>query len=414
MSYCERPAEQDLLELNQSCYCYPIERQKVDDYIIASSTRSDMASLLAARNHYFAKTAVFLSETDLENIMAQVKAIENAIKTPQFQREILAGKGAQAYGVQRETCGAFMGYDFHMTTDGPRLIEINSNAGGAFIVNALEQSLGLRETETEDAIGQMFVNEWQAAGHSGRPRVIAIVDEKPEQQFHYPDMCLAADLLSRQGFETVIADPNRLEYVDGKLMFGDVRIDLVYNRLTDFTLASDGVKNIALALAADDVVVTPGPRHHALHADKQNLVLLTDEMFLDGLFLASDDLRALEYIPRTLIVTSKNSDALWKARRQYFFKPFAGFGSRGVYKGAKLTKRVWAEIIKGGYIAQAFIAPPMRAVGLDSGQAELKFDVRVYTYGGKKLLLAARVYQGQATNLRTEGGGLAPVLTVSF
>src|SRR5258705_419647 len=29
--------------------------------------------------------------------------------------------------------GVFMGYDFHLTQDGPRLIEINTNAGGALL-----------------------------------------------------------------------------------------------------------------------------------------------------------------------------------------------------------------------------------------------------------------------------------------
>ena len=32
--------------------------------------------------------------------------------------------------------GVFMGYDFHLAADGPKLIEINTNAGGAFL-NAL-------------------------------------------------------------------------------------------------------------------------------------------------------------------------------------------------------------------------------------------------------------------------------------
>jgi hypothetical protein len=32
--------------------------------------------------------------------------------------------------------GAFMGYDFHLAAAGPKPIEVNSNAGGAFL-NAL-------------------------------------------------------------------------------------------------------------------------------------------------------------------------------------------------------------------------------------------------------------------------------------
>ncbi len=42
-----------------------------------------------------------------------------------------------------------------------------------------------------------------------------------------------------------------------------------------------------------------------------------------------------------------------------------------------------------------------------------KFDVRVYTYDGAPLILGARIYQGQTTNLRTQGGGLAAVIPIT-
>jgi len=71
---------------------------------------------------------------------------------------------------------------------------------------------------------------------------------------------------------------------------------------------------------------------------------------------------------------------------------------------------VWKHIQSGGYVAQKFIVPPVRAVTRDDEEVELKYDLRVYTYEGRPLLLAARMYQGQTTNLRTSGGGLAPVI----
>lgn len=53
----------------------------------------------------------------------------------------------------------------------------------------------------------------------------------------------------------------------------------------------------------------------------------------------------------------------------------------------------------------------MNAAGeVDGVQADLKFDVRAYTYQRKILLLAARMYAGQTTNFRTPGGGFAPVV----
>ncbi|UPQ81365.1 hypothetical protein M0M42_13135 [Pseudomonas knackmussii] len=42
----------------------------------------------------------------------------------------------------------------------------------------------------------------------------------------------------------------------------------------------------------------------------------------------------------------------------------------------------------------------------------MKFDLRAYAYAGEVQWNAARVYQGQTTNFRTEGGGFAPVFTL--
>jgi hypothetical protein len=91
---------------------------------------------------------------------------------------------------------------------------------------------------------------------------------------------------------------------------------------------------------------------------------------------------------------------------------FQGFGARAVYRGDKLTRKVWEQILAGDYIAQALVPPGLRAMEIGAAHTELKFDIRAYTYAGQVQLLAARTYQGQTTNFRTEGGGFAPVLLV--
>jgi hypothetical protein len=63
-------------------------------------------------------------------------------------------------------------------------------------------------------------------------------------------------------------------------------------------------------------------------------------------------------------------------------------------------------------VAQALVAAGERLIEVDGVQADLKFDVRAYTYDGKVQLLAARMYTGQTTNFRTPGGGFAPVVVV--
>ena len=67
--------------------------------------------------------------------------------------------------------GALMGYDFHLTPSGPRLIEVNTNAGGAFLnaVLARAQRACCGEAVAfppdapvsfEETACQMFQKEW--------------------------------------------------------------------------------------------------------------------------------------------------------------------------------------------------------------------------------------------------------------
>jgi hypothetical protein len=110
------------------------------------------------------------------------------------------------------------------------------------------------------------------------------------------------------------------------------------------------------------------------------------------------------------VVHRADAAALWARRRSLFFKPEAGFGSRGAYRGDKLTRGTFERILDGGYIAQALVPPPVRAQSDAEAGGGLKFDVRNYVYDGRVLLRGARLYQGQTTNFRSPGGGFAPLV----
>jgi hypothetical protein len=51
-------------------------------------------------------------------------------------------------------------------------------------------------------------------------------------------------------------------------------------------------------------------------------------------------------------------------------------------------------------------------IKVDDAAQSRKLDVRLYTYDGRVLLAAARLYQGQTTNFQTPGGGFAPVFVI--
>ena len=212
--------------------------------------------------------------------------------------------------------------------------------------------------------------------------------------------------------EAVIADAGELRFERGGLLFDGRPFDLVYNRLVDFALERPEHAALRAAYLADAVVVTPNPHVHALFADKRNLALLSDPAQLRSWGVAAETLADLSAVPRTVLVARGNAEELWRDRKKLFFKPAAGYGSKAVYRGDRMTKRVWGDIQQGLYVAQEYAAPSERVIEVDGAPAVRKTDIRLYVYDGGVLLTAARLYRGQATNFRTPGSGFAPVFVI--
>ena len=161
-----------------------------------------------------------------------------------------------------------------------------------------------------------------------------------------------------------------------------------------------------------DMTGRAGGRHsdEAVLAHKRNLALFSDGLRMSALGVPDATQKVLlEHVPHTEVVMPEDAKRLWEGRRGLFFKPVAGFGSRAAYRGDKLTKRVWGEILAGEYVAQSLVAPGERKVNADGAGQTMKFDMGAYTYEGSVMWLAARLYQGQTTNFRTVDGGFAPV-----
>jgi hypothetical protein len=355
-----------------------------------------------------------------------VTAIESVVALEQYREQVLEWAPDIAR-INYGPTGAFFGYDFHLTSSGPKLIEINTNAGGALLVYqvAAAQQACCREVEhfvagsvdlgrLEQELVAMFQRELQLQFPEKALRRVAIVDEDPTAQFLAPEFILIQRMFDQQGIVAIIAGPDELDLRDGQLYVAEQSIDLVYNRLTDFYLQSPECEVLARAYSEQAVAVTPGPHTHALYANKRNLAVLSDPQSLADLGVDATTARTLvDAIPKSVMVSDSNADALWADRRKLFFKPLSGYGSRGTYRGSKLTRRKWQEILKAEYIAQELVSPSERLLVVDGDQQALKLDVRCYVYDGTVQLLGARMYRGQTTNFRTYGGGLAAVFTTS-
>jgi len=408
--------------MNSDCFCVSLDRDALRRALEADPAAKGLSAIIEARcPHLFASLPVFVSRRHVDEMAAIIEAVEEVVALPGYRGAALAHAPAIARH-DPGASGAFLGYDFHVGADGPRLIEINTNAGGALLnaVLARAQRACCEEVEAlvtgpvraeslEETFFETFASEWRRAGRNGLPQRVAIVDDAPEGQFLYPEFLLFAQLFRRFGVDAEVVAAEKLAFEGGVLRDPRGPLDLVYNRLTDFAFAMPQHAALRAAYLARAAVITPHPRAHALYADKRNLVLLTDAAKLRSWGarpLTVDTL--LQGVPRTRIVAAADAELLWAQRRGLFFKPAAGYGSKAAYRGDKLTHRVWAEILSGEYVAQELVAPGERCVGPG---AVMKADVRNYVYAGRVQLLAARLYQGQTTNFRTAGGGFAPVLT---
>lgn len=419
------PASVSAEALNAGCRCRTLDPERLRRQLESEPGLTGLAGQIqASRPHLFSSTAVFVASSVARAMIAAVAALERAIALPRFVAQAIARAPAIA-GLDFGPRGAFMGYDFHLSPQGPRLIEINTNAGGAVLNLALARAqqaccepmdrslLERRLAGVEQQLVDMMRSEWRRQRGTDAPGTLAIVDDEPSAQYLAPEFELYRRLCQRHGLDTRIVDASALEWRDGRLRHAGRAIDMVYNRLTDFYLAEERHAALRLAYEAGAVVLTPHPRAHALHADKRNLVALSDPARLASWGASDEDRMCLAaVVPVTRLVDGDHAEALWADRRHWFFKPATGYGSKATYRGDKLTRRVWDEILAGDYVAQALVPPTARGVELDGDRTDLKFDLRAYAYDGQVQLLAARMYSGQTTNFRTPGGGFAPVVVV--
>lgn len=366
--------------------------------------------------HFFANYAnletIKLPKNIIEQMQNLITAVEKVI--------IISNENNNSSNIRNDNLkGIFMGYDFHLQNNNenknitPKLIEMNTNAGGAFLNLCLLNAIYKNDkNNVADKLANefvaMFKNEFAIFSNNQKNlQTIAIVDENPSEQFLYPEFEICQKILAKNNIQTIISSPENLSIQNNNLYYNNsIKIDFVYNRLTDFYLRSNAKNNALLTAYQNDfAAISPNPKIYDLYANKNNLINLSNVDFLDNLNIDNQSKNILlKHIPKILKVKNNDTEYLWKQRKNLFFKTAEGYGSKAVYRGDKLTKKVFAEIIESdAYLAQEIIPPSEHL--LKNINAVMKADFRCYCYNGKIQLVAARLYQGQTTNFRTENGG---------
>jgi len=309
-----------------------------------------------------------------------------------------------------EAAAIYNSFDFHLTDSGPKLIEINVNAGGLFLQEAIQalllQSnpacLDMLNVEPDLQATDTLLKAWPILSGGTPLKRIAIVDDQISDQPLITDMEAARDQIRAHGIACDLLDLDALK-IDGNSLLGPHgQIDMVYNRSTDFEFTSPATTILRQAFEQNLAVIAPNPEVYRTYADKQLLLDLAQKKEVDG--------SALDSVLKAEKLTPDNAGALWEQRKSLVFKPMQGFGSKGVYRGDKISKTRWSEIISSHYMAQELAIPSGRRLPTSNGLSGFKADIRVWTHGIRPLHMAARLFSGQVMGMRQESEGFAPII----
>jgi len=218
-------------------------------------------------------------------------------------------------------------------------------------------------------------------------------------------MQVFAALFEQAGIKTVLIDPSEIDARGACLYYQDQPIDMIYNRHCDFYLNSPEMQDIAHAWQEQTICITPNPRVYGLLADKYRM----SDWAFNQKVVSLLSTRLHRALPKTYLLSTFPRENLWAERKQWVFKPLNGYASRGVYVGDKLTKNKFNRFISDETLVQERIKP---STFIAPEGDKFKIDFRLFTYRDTILMVSARLYQGQVTNLRTPKGGFAQVKLV--
>lgn len=170
----------------------------------------------------------------------------------------------------------------------------------------------------------------------------------------------------KKGYNCEIVDPRHVEYKDGKLYYGDYRIDLVYRRLVTFELIdkADEIPEFIEAYKNKAFCSIGSLRSQVIH-NKIFFKILHDQDTLD--FLSEEERKFVKnHIPYTGIFGGSQEvfDKVLNNKDKYIMKPMDLNASQGVYAGKDFNKEEWEEKLKDSwekdYLYQEYYNPHKR------------------------------------------------------
>jgi hypothetical protein len=364
---------------------------------------------------------IVLPQGVIDRVEQAVANIFGLSRADAYRKALLeTGADRQIILSPAKNLSVLMSYDFHLDREGkPRLLEINTNAAGFLLADAIYQvhSEPGPFPGAANALKNSFFEEFDRTGLGNSPH-IAIIDEAPWGHKMFPEFLLYKSLFESWGCTCTIHDYKDLVRRKGALWGGaegqKKRIDFIYNRYCDFTLADPTSKKLREAYLNGGCTFSPNPREYFLLADKRRLVQFSRPGWLET--VAPSDV-SIEAVRKVLVPTwdktgFEDINEIWEKRKQLFFKPPQSYAGKSAYRGANITRKVFNRVLGQDTLIQQYVPAPVIQFENDESETHWKYDLRAYAYGGEVQLLVARIYQGQITNFNQVYGGYCPVFVL--
>ncbi len=303
----------------------------------------------------------------------------------------------------------------------------------AFAAMPVMQEFGHRFSFRTIAIRATVFDRLVAAYHrwggAGLPR-IAIIDWRGVST--YNEFLLMHRYFESRGCRVRIADPDELEYRNGKLFAGDFQIDLVYKRVvTGELLAKYGLRHPLIDAVRDRAVCMSNGFGVQMLYKKAIFAIASDPVF-ENLF--EPDVRASlrAHIPWTRKVLECRTvyrdqtvdliDFISDNRERLVLKPNGEYGGKGVLLGWETEDGAWQRAISES-LAESFIVqervPVGREVFPSVVDGELRLDERYldldpYVWDGSDIKgCGVRLSSLALLNVSAGGGSATPMFVIS-
>jgi uncharacterized circularly permuted ATP-grasp superfamily protein len=330
--------------------------------------------------------------------------------------------------------------DAFLTPEGPRFIEINSDAPaglgyGDMMAEVFRElpvfrRFALRHAvayqPSADRVVDALLALWSRRGDPAAPSV-AIVDFAHVKT--RADQEILRQRIEARGLRCLLADPRELEVREGALWAGPERIDLVYRRsVLQELLEHEDEVSAFLGAYRDGLALFVNSLRCRLSEDKAFFALLGDEAFAG---LMSEDERG--FVERVVPWTRKLEERrtlrggrevdlvphCLERRDELVLKPAHGYGGRSVYLGEETSPEEWRRAIEAGlgqpWVVQERVPIPEEEFPLlgDGGLRfeRLKVNANPFYVAGLEVGAVTRASRSSVINV-SAGGGSAPTFVI--